>query len=177
MAGLNFRTLDLVGAVLVSSDPVLDERGSFGRVFDAGAFREHGLPADIVQESVSRNSLVHTLRGLHGTLPTSPEAKYVSCTRGRIFDVVVDARTGSESYGKWISIELTEERDEQIFIPAGCLHGFQTLTDQAVVRYRMTTAFDPLAFIGAHYASPTLGIGWPSLPSIVSGRDLALPAF
>jgi len=112
MADLTFRTLDLKGVVLVSSIPVADERGSFGRVFDASAFAENGLPVDIVQESVSRNARAHTLRGLHGTIPSHPEAKYVSCTRGRIFDVIVDARAGSESAGKWISIELTEERDE-----------------------------------------------------------------
>jgi dTDP-4-dehydrorhamnose 3,5-epimerase len=175
MAGLIFRALELTGVVLVGSIPVPDERGSFGRTFDEAAFRERGLPVDIVQESVSRNARAHTLRGLHGTLPARPEAKYVSCTRGRIFDVIVDARPGSASFGRWVSIELDEERDEQLFIPAGYLHGFQTLRDETVVRYRMMSRFDPGAFAGAHFASPGFGIRWPAEPSIVSARDLALP--
>jgi len=176
MAGLTFRELDLPGVVLVGSVPTPDERGSFGRTFDQAAFRERGLPVDVAQESVSRNLRTHTLRGLHGTLAAMPEAKYVSCTRGRIFDVVADARPGSPSFGRWISVELDDARDEQLFIPAGYLHGFQTLCEQTIVRYRMMVPFDPDAFEGAHYASPSLGIRWPAVPSIVSPRDLALPA-
>lgn len=177
VAGLRFETLDITGAVLIRADPSADERGSFARVFDAGAFAVEGLPIRVVQESVSRNARKGTLRGLHGTVADRPEAKYVSCSRGRIFDVIVDARRESETFGRWRSFELSEERDESLFIPAGCLHGFQTLTDATVVHYRMDAAFAADAFHGRHYASPGLAIDWPLPIAIVSERDATLPPF
>jgi len=177
MDGLNFDPQAIAGVVLVRAKPVPDERGSFGRIYDASSFAAAGLPTECVQESVSRNVRAGTLRGLHGTIERHAESKYVSCTRGSIFDVVVDARVASPTYGKWMSIELSEDRDEQLFVPPGCLHGFQTRVDATVVRYRMDRAFDGTAFVGAHYASPSLAIGWPLPPVAVSARDLQLPNF
>ncbi len=177
MAGLTFEHLGIAGVVLVRTEPLLDERGSFGRTFDAELFAAAGLPTMCVQESASRNLRAGTLRGLHGSAEHHPEAKYVSCTRGRIFDVVVDARSGSPTYSRWITVELAEERDEQLFIPAGCLHGFQTLEDATVVRYRMDRLFDANAFVGVHYESTALAIAWPLPPVNISARDLALPPF
>lgn len=177
MAGLSFEDLGIAGVVLVRSIPACDERGSFARTFDAEAFAAAGLPTTCSQESASRNLLAGTLRGLHGTIGRHPESKYVSCTRGRIFDVVADARPSSPTFGRWIAVELAEDRDERLFVPPGCLHGFQTLEDATVVRYRMDLEFDESAFAGAHYASAALSIAWPLPPVAVSARDLALPPF
>lgn len=177
MAGLTFEALALEGAVLIRSIPHDDERGSFGRTFDAEAFADAGLPVTCVQESASRNLRAGTLRGLHGATDDRPEPKFVSCTAGRILDVVVDARPASPTFGRWISLELDAARDELLYVPPGFLHGFQTLVDDTVVRYRMPVPYDPASFAGAHYASPRLAIAWPREPSVLSERDAALPPF
>jgi dTDP-4-dehydrorhamnose 3,5-epimerase len=177
MAGLTFEALALEGAVLIRSTPAHDERGSFARTFDAEAFAGAGLPVTCVQESASRNLRTGTLRGLHGARQGHAEPKFVSCTAGRIVDVIVDARPGSPTFGRWLSVELDAGRDELLYVPPGFLHGFQTLADDTVVRYRMPVAYDPAAFFGAHYASPRLAIAWPREPSVLSERDAALAPF
>src|SRR5581483_12346813 len=130
-----------------------------------------------VQESISFNEHVGTRRGLHYQAPPAWESKLVRCTSGAAFDVVVDVRPGSDSFGRWISAELSAKNGLSIFIPAGFAHGFQTLEDGTELLYLMSEFYDPDAQRGIRSDDPELNIGWPTVAEpVISERDRALPA-
>jgi len=125
---------------------------------------------------VSFNGRRGTLRGLHFQAPPHEEIKLVSCTRGAVFDVAVDVRPGSPSRGKWVGVELSADNRAAIYIPAGFAHGFQTLTDDAEVRYHISETYRPEAARGVRWDDPDLVIAWPNIEErVISSRDLALP--
>jgi dTDP-4-dehydrorhamnose 3,5-epimerase len=125
---------------------------------------------------VSFNGRRGTLRGLHFQAPPHEEIKLVSCTRGAVFDVAVDVRPGSPSRGKWVGVELSADNRAAIYIPAGFAHGFQTLTDDAEVRYHISETYRPEAARGVRWDDPELAIAWPNIQErVISSRDLALP--
>lgn len=153
-----------------------DERGFFSRLFCADTFLEQGLCADYPQWSASFNSCRGTLRGLHFQAPPHEEIKLVSCTRGAVFDVAVDVRPGSRSRGKWVGLELSADNRSILYIPAGFAHGFQTLCDDAEVRYQISERYRPEAARGVRWDDPDLAIAWPHTDQrLMSGRDRALP--
>jgi dTDP-4-dehydrorhamnose 3,5-epimerase len=171
-----FKSLDIPGLFLIELERMEDERGFFSRLFCADTFLERGLCANYPQWSTSFNRRRGTLRGLHFQAPPHEEIKLVSCTRGAIFDVAVDLRPGSRSHGRWIGLELSADNRSTLYIPAGFAHGFQTLTDDAEVRYQISERYRPEAARGVRWDDPDLAIAWPNTQCrVISSRDQALP--
>jgi dTDP-4-dehydrorhamnose 3,5-epimerase len=171
-----FHPLELAGAYRMELQLVLDERGGFGRRFCADEFRSHGLESDLTQRSVSINARAGTLRGMHFQAAPHLEAKIVRCTRGAIFDVIVDLRDGSPTYGKWHGEELSAENHLMLYVPKGFAHGFQSLVDSTEVDYEITPAYVPGAGAGFRFDDPMLAISWPIANVIISDRDKGLPS-
>jgi dTDP-4-dehydrorhamnose 3,5-epimerase len=174
---MKFVPAPLDGAFVIELERLEDERGFFARTFCRREFEQHGLDPAVVQCNVSFNRRRGTLRGLHYQLAPHEEAKTVSCMQGALFDVIVDLRLRSASYGRWFSVELSAEARNALFIPAGFAHGFQTLTDDATVYYQMSEYYHPEAARGILWDDPTLAIPWPVENPIVSTRDAAFPPF
>jgi dTDP-4-dehydrorhamnose 3,5-epimerase len=169
----------IAGAYAVEVAPARDERGLFARTFDRDALAEHGLAADVVQASVSFNARAGTLRGLHYQAEPHGEDKLVRCVRGAVHDVIVDLRPDSPTYCEWLGLELDDESRNALYVPRGCAHGFQTLTDGAELLYMMTTPYVPEAARGVRWDDPAFGIAWPEPPGprVMSERDRAYPDF
>ena len=164
--------LDIEGAFLIEREEFRDERGTFARQFCKRELKAFGIDFDIKQCNVSKNTKKGVLRGLHYQKDPNPEVKMVSCLKGGIFDVIADIRPDSKSYLKWIGTELTESNDRMIYIPAGVVHGFQTLTDDSVVFYQLGEFFMPDCYAGVRWDDPKLGITWPECERrIVNERD------
>lgn len=172
---MRFTETPLRGAFVIEPEPVEDERGFFARSFCAEEFAEHGLNPGLVQCNISYNRKRGTLRGLHYQAEPFAEAKLIRCTSGAIFDVIVDLRPDSPTFGKWASAELSAENCKMMFAPEGFAHGFQTLTDDAEVFYQMSRPYRAELARGIRYDDPVIGISWPIADPIVSERDLALP--
>jgi dTDP-4-dehydrorhamnose 3,5-epimerase len=166
---------ELHGVVLFTPTPHVDQRGLFSRTFDADVVRAAGIdPCGFVQDSLSR-SAKGVVRGLH-LRSGRGEAKIVRCSSGSIFDVVVDLRRQSPTYRQWASFSLTGEDQASIYIPAGCAHGFQALTDPADITYRIDQPHDPTEDVAIAWNDPDLAIPWPLPVASMSERDLAAPA-
>jgi dTDP-4-dehydrorhamnose 3,5-epimerase len=164
----------LPGAYVVELEPIEDERGWFARTFDAAAFEQRGLDAAVVQCNSSFNRRAGTLRGMHFQASPYAEAKLVRCTRGAIFDVIVDLRPGSPTTCRWFGIELRPDDAASLFVPAGFAHGFQTLVDDSEVHYQMSHHYVPEAARGVRWDDPAFGIEWPEPPPsgrVISERD------
>jgi dTDP-4-dehydrorhamnose 3,5-epimerase len=172
---MRFCDIPPFGATIIEPKPAGDERGLFARLFDADAFRAHGLPTDFVQASTSYNNRRGTLRGLHYQAQPHAETKLVRCTAGAIFDVIVDVRPGSPSFGRWQSFELTGENRLTLVVPAGFAHGFVTLADSTEIFYQMTKPYVASAERGIIWDDPDLAIAWPLQPAVMSERDRNLP--
>ena len=165
---------DLHGVVVIEPRPIPDRRGWFTRVFDVAEHARAGIDhTALVQENHSR-SRKGVLRGLH-TRSQLREAKLVRCARGRIFDVVVDLRPWSPTYESVAHFTLDDERHLQVFIPAGCAHGFQALSDEADVCYRVDAPYAPDSEVGLAWNDPDLAIPWPIGDPVLSDRDAAAP--
>jgi dTDP-4-dehydrorhamnose 3,5-epimerase len=152
-----------------------DDRGFFARRFCAEAFRGHNLEYDFVQRSISFNARRGTLRGLHFQAPPALETKIVRCSRGVAFDVIVDLRAGSPTYGRWHGEELSADNRTMFYVPRGFAHGFQTLMDDTEMDYEITPAYVADAARGVRFDDPTLAIAWPVTDAVVSARDRNLP--
>ena len=173
---MKVRTVErIAGALLFEPSPHVDERGFFSRTFDAEVMRAAGLdPAAFVQDSLSR-SVRGVVRGLH-VRSGDGEAKLVRCSYGAIFDVIVDLRQDSPTFRNWESFELRDDQQVSLYVPAGCAHGFQALTDPADVSYRIDREHDPAEDVSIAFDDPELAIPWPLAVSVMSRRDrLALP--
>ena len=167
-------TTDIPGVLIFTPAPHSDERGLFTRTFDVDVARAAGLdPHAFVQDSLSR-SHQGVVRGLH-LRSGKGEAKLVRCSYGAIFDVVVDLRAGSPTYGRWESYELTGENQVSIYIPRGCAHGFQALTEPADTSYRIDRAHDPAEDVTIAFDDPELAVRWPHPVTLVSDRDRRAP--
>jgi dTDP-4-dehydrorhamnose 3,5-epimerase len=162
----------VAGALLFTPAPHVDERGFFCRTFDAEIMRSAGIdPAGFAQDSVSR-SAGGVVRGMH-VRSGAGEAKLVRCSYGAIFDVIVDLRPGSPTYRNWESFELRGDQQVSIYVPTGCAHGFQALTDPADVSYRIDRPHDPAEDVSIAFDDSGLGIPWPLPVRLVSARDRA----
>ena len=163
------------GALLFRPTPHADQRGFFSRTFDAAVTRSAGLdPAAFVQDSISR-SAGGVIRGLHLRRGRG-EAKLVRCSYGAVFDVIVDLRPGSPTYRNWEGFRLTGEEQQSLYVPAGCAHGFQALTDPADVSYRIDREHDPSQDVSIAHDDPELAIPWPLPGRQLSARDAAAPS-
>lgn len=161
----------IAGALLFTPAPHVDERGFFCRTFDAEIVRAAGIDPAFAQDSVSR-SAGSVVRGMH-VRSGAGEAKLVRCSYGAIFDVIVDLRPASPTYRNWESFELRGDQQVSLYVPAGCAHGFQALTDPADVSYRIDRPHDPAEDVSIAFDDPDLAIPWPLPVELMSVRDRA----
>jgi dTDP-4-dehydrorhamnose 3,5-epimerase len=175
MADLIFNATPIGGLLHVERSRRGDSRGTFSRFFDEGAFAEAGWPNSVVQMNHTMTEETGTVRGMHFQYPPHGEWKYVSCLAGAIFDVAVDLRLGSPSFGEWFGATLSAENGQSFLIPAGFAHGFQTLAPRCELIYLHSAAYAPSAEGGVDALDPSLDISWPLAISVRSPRDIALP--
>jgi dTDP-4-dehydrorhamnose 3,5-epimerase len=172
---VKFAETPLAGAFVVEIEPLKDERGLFARSFCRKEFEAHGLDPAVAQCNVSHNVKRGTLRGLHYQAPPYEEAKLVRCTRGAIWDVIVDLREGSKTRLQWFAAELSADNHRALYVPRGFAHGFQTLADDSEVFYQMSEFYRPDGARGIRWNDPSIGIRWPLAEPILSARDRDLP--
>jgi dTDP-4-dehydrorhamnose 3,5-epimerase len=166
----------IAGALLFTPQPHVDERGFFSRTFDAHVTQAAGIdPASFVQDSLSRSAR-GVIRGLH-VRSNDGESKLVRCSYGAIFDVIVDLRPASATYGNWESFELRDDKQVTLYVPAGCAHGFQALTDPADVSYRIDRPHDPAEDVSIVFDDPEFNIPWPLPVTVMSQRDKRAVSF
>lgn len=173
---MNVTQTSLAGAVLLTPRRFGDARGWFSETWNKRALAEAGIDADFVQDNHSMSAPVGTLRGLHYQAPPHAQDKLVRCTKGVIFDVAVDARAGSPTYGNWVGYELSDENGAQLYVPKGFLHGFVTRSEGAEVQYKCTDYYAPASDGGVRWDS--LGIDWGLTGDpVLSDKDRDAPTF
>jgi dTDP-4-dehydrorhamnose 3,5-epimerase len=163
---------------LISAKRFADPRGWFSEVYNARIFADRGVEDTFVQDNQSFSVARGTIRGLHFQAPPHGQAKLVRCLRGAIFDVAVDIRKGSPTYGQWVSAELSQENGAQLFIPAGFAHGFMTLEPDTEVFYKVSDFYAPACDGGLRWNDPTICVAWPALKGDLphlSEKDEKLP--
>ncbi|MBR4574865.1 MAG: dTDP-4-dehydrorhamnose 3,5-epimerase [Lachnospiraceae bacterium] len=164
--------------IVMKKEPFIDNRGYFERIFDAEKLEGFGIKFQLVQQNISNNVKRGTLRGLHYQTGIYAEDKIIQCIKGRVFDVLVNIDVNSEDYGKWISVELSEDNRRMIYVPCKYAHGFQTLEDNTIMMYHMGNYYNAEAADGYNCFSETLGIKWPiDIGYIISEKDSKLKDF
>jgi dTDP-4-dehydrorhamnose 3,5-epimerase len=173
-----FKETKLKGAFVIEPEKFEDQRGFFARSFSEQEFSAHGLRAQFVEAGISFNLRKHTVRGMHFQAPPDTQAKLVRCTRGAIYDVVLDLRPGSPTYKQWFAQKLTAQNRLMLYIPESCAHGFQTLEDESEVFYQLSAGYAPASERGVRWNDPAFGIKWPETESvIINERDRTYPDF
>jgi dTDP-4-dehydrorhamnose 3,5-epimerase len=170
-----FTETALSGAYVIDLEPLADERGFFARIWCAREFAARGLESRLVQCSISVNTCRGTVRGMHYQSAPHAEVKLVRCTRGAVFDAIIDLRPDSPTFGRHVAVELTAENRRMLYIPAGVAHGFQTLADGTEVYYQMSEFYAPETARGVRWNDPAFGIQWPITDPIILDRDRAYP--
>jgi dTDP-4-dehydrorhamnose 3,5-epimerase len=173
---MKFTKTNLDGVIIIEPDVFGDHRGWFMETYNVAIFLEAGINVKFVQDNQSLSATKGTLRGLHYQLNPKAQTKLVRCTRGAIYDVAVDIRKGSSTFGKWFGIELTAENKKQLLIPKGFAHGFMTLTEDAEVQYKVDELYAPECDRGIIWNDPQIGIEWPmNIKPILSTKDEKAP--
>jgi dTDP-4-dehydrorhamnose 3,5-epimerase len=174
---MRFHSTKLPGTTQIDLDTIPDERGFFARSWCQREFRDNGLNPNLVQCNISFNTRKGTLRGMHYQAPPFGEAKVVRCTRGSIYDVVLDLREDSITFRQWIGVELSAKNRRMLYIPEGCAHGFLTLQDETEVFYQMSEFYNPESARGVRWNDPVFAIEWPGKVEMISERDRTYPDF
>ncbi len=174
---MKFIETALKGAFVIEINQMTDERGFFGRSWCKREMEEHGLNGNVVQANTSFSKTKGTLRGMHYQKHPHEETKLIRCTKGAIYDVIVDLRKDSPTYLKWFGIELSETNYKMLYVPEKFAHGFITLTDDAEVTYLVTEFYTPGAEAGLRFDDPTLKIDWPLEATVISEKDSQHPDF
>lgn len=164
----------LPGVLVIDPDVRRDARGFFVETFHAARYEAHGIAGPFVQDNQSR-SVAHTLRGMHLQV-ARPQAKLVRAIKGEIFDVAVDVRRGSPTFGRWVGVTLSAENFKQCYVPVGFAHGFAVLSEDAEIEYKCTDFYDPASEVGLPWNDPAFGIAWPIAAPILSDRDRRHPS-
>jgi dTDP-4-dehydrorhamnose 3,5-epimerase len=172
---LIFIATPLAGAYVVDAKRIEDERGFFARSFCRRELEAHGMSAHVAQCNISFTQRRGTLRGMHYQAKPHEEAKLVRCTRGVIWDVIVDLRADSSTFAQWHGVELSATSRRALYVPEGFAHGFQTLTDDAEIFYMMSEFYHPQAARGLRWNDPKVGIEWPLPNPLMSERDRSYP--
>ena len=173
-----FTPTELEGAFVVDLEPIEDERGFFARAWDRVEFAERGLSTELAQCNLSFNHRRGTLRGMHFQVEPHAEAKLVRCTRGAIYDVVVDLRPDSPTRTRWLGVELSGDNRRMLYVPEGFAHGYQTLVDETETYYHVSAFYAPAAERGVRWDDPAFGIEWPDPdPPVMSEKDRAWPDY
>lgn len=168
---------DMEGPVLIKPDVFEDNRGFFLESYSRKKFQEAGIECLFIQDNHSRSEQKGVVRGLHFQKPPFAQSKLVRVTRGAIFDVAVDLRKNSATFGMWRGYELTEKNYLMLFVPQGFAHGFCTLCPGTEVQYKVDNPYAPQHDSGIRWNDPTLGVKWPVVDAILSGKDAKLPFF
>ena len=174
---MKFHPLSIHGAWRVELERRDDPRGFFARAWCAREFRAHGVQMDVVQANLSGNLTRGTLRGMHYQNLPFAEVKLVRALRGSVFDVVLDLRAGSPTFGAWEGVELSAQTGSLVVVPEGCAHGYQTLTDEAEVFYMVSRPYSPEHEAGVRWNDPRFAIQWPLEDPTLSPRDAVLPDY
>ncbi|MBD2113509.1 MULTISPECIES: dTDP-4-dehydrorhamnose 3,5-epimerase [Cyanophyceae] len=172
-----FEATNLKDAFVIDLEIRSDDRGGFARTFCAKEFEEHGLKPMVAQCNMSFNYKKGTLRGMHYQLAPAAETKLVRCTRGAIYDVIIDIRPDSPTYMQHFGIELTADNRKALYVPELFAHGYQALTDDAEVIYQVGEFYSPGYEQGIRYDDPTFGIKWPIPVTVISEKDGQWPPF
>jgi dTDP-4-dehydrorhamnose 3,5-epimerase len=171
------RDTALAGTCILTPELESDARGFFARLWSADALEAHGLVSRFNHASVSFNVRKGTLRGVHYQAAPFAETKLVRCTRGAIYDVVLDLRPGSSTFRRWIAAELTAGNRHTLYIPAGCAHGYQTLTEDSELEYMIDAEYSPAHGRGVRWNDPAFAIEWPPGERTMNDRDRQYPDF
>lgn len=172
-----FVPTSLAGAYVLELDRRQDDRGFFARTWCRREFEQMGLSSELVQCSVSYNRRRGTLRGMHWQAAPYAETKLIRCTRGRIWDVIIDLRSDSPTYTKHFGVELSADSGRALYVPEGMAHGFVTLADECEVSYQMSQFYEPAAARGVRWNDPSFNIDWPVRNPILHPRDATYPDF
>jgi dTDP-4-dehydrorhamnose 3,5-epimerase len=174
---MRFTPTSLRDAVLIDLEKRADPRGWFARTFCEAEFAAQGLATRFVQANASANPMAGTLRGMHFQHAPHAEVKVVRCTRGAIFDAIIDLRPGSPTFRRWEGFELTAENGRMLYVPEGFAHGYLTLEDASEVAYLVSHPYTPGAEGGLRYDDPAFGVAWPRAVAAISDKDAAWPAW
>ena len=174
---MKFTETKLKGAFIIEIEKLEDHRGFFARAWCQNEFKDHGLTARVAQANISSNKKRGTLRGMHYQLSPYEETKLVRCTRGAIYDVIIDLRPASPTYGQWFSVELTAENYKMLFVPENFAHGFQTLEDDTEVTYQVSQFYTPNSERGLRWDDPAFSIKWPMDVQVISDKDKYWPDY
>lgn len=174
---MKYQPLPLSGAFLIELEPRADDRGFFARSYCADEFRAQGLADQIVQINVANTRRAGTVRGMHFQLDPHAEAKTVSCPRGSIYDVIIDLRAGSATFGSWHGVALSAANRLALHVPVGFAHGYQTLEDDVDIQYLTSAAYAGASARGVRFDDPAIGIQWPVPVTVVSEPDRGWPLF
>jgi len=172
-----FTKTTLEGAYVIEIEKLNDQRGFFGRTWDCKEFEQHGLNPNLVQCNISYSKKRGTLRGIHYQITPFEEAKLIRCTRGMIFDIIIDLRKSSKTFKKWVSFELSNNNYKMLYVPEGFAHGFQTLEDNTEVFYQMSQFYNPDSERGVRWDDKTFNIKWPLKPTLISEKDKSYEDF
>lgn len=172
-----FTETDLKGAYIIELNKLVDERGFFARTWCKNEFESQGLNTVFVQANMSTNKVKGTLRGMHYQISPYEETKLIRCTKGAIYDVIIDLRPESITYKKWIGVELTSENYRILYVPENFAHGFITLEDGTEVSYQVSQFYAPGSERGARFNDPAFRINWPLDVSLMSEKDKSWPDF
>jgi dTDP-4-dehydrorhamnose 3,5-epimerase len=172
-----FTETKLKGAYLIELEKKADERGFFARAWCQKEFQARNLPSEFVQSNVSWNKRKSTLRGMHRQIAPHEENKLIRCTRGAIYEVILDLRRDSPTFGNWLGFELTEENHRSLFVPGSFAVGFQTLEDSSEVLYLMSEFYAPGAEEGVRYNDPAFEIQWPAEVTVIAEKDKNWPDY
>jgi len=172
-----FSKTKLSDACIIEIEKFDDERGFFARIWDKEKFLENGINDEFLQHSISLSKKKGTIRGMHYQIKPFEESKIVRCTRGSIFDVIIDLRPDSKNFKKWCSFELTEDNYKMLYIPKGFAHGFQTLEDNTEISYQISEFYHPEYTKGIRWDDKTFRIEWPLNVSLISEKDLDYTPF
>ncbi len=170
---------NLAGVTQIIPRRFSDTRGYFTETYNADTLAQHGIATHFVQDNQSYSRDQGTIRGLHYQGPPSAQVKLVRAVQGIIWDVAVDVRLGSPTFGKWVGVELSDTEGNQLFIPEGFLHGFVTRTDDCLVAYKCSATYAPATEGAVRFDDPDLGIDWGISPedAVLSDKDAAAPSF
>lgn len=173
-----FQETKLKGAFIIEVERIEDERGFFARAWCRNEFRPRGLESQWAQSNISFNWKKGTLRGMHFQVAPHEEVKLVRCTRGAIYDVIIDLRPNSPTYKQWIGVELTATNHRMLYVPKGFAHGYQTLENDSEVFYQASEFYAPECERGIRWNDPAFGIDWPDAETrVISSKDAHWPDY
>jgi dTDP-4-dehydrorhamnose 3,5-epimerase len=172
-----FTETPLKGAYIIDIEPYQDHRGFFARSWCRHEFESHGLVPSVVQANISYNPKKGTLRGMHYQIAPHEETKLVRCTRGAIYDVIIDLRPESPTFKQWFGVELTSDNRRMLYVPKRFAHGFITLQDETEVFYQVSEFYNPESERGLRYDDPAFNIQWPLDVQVISEKDRRWPLY